>query len=139
MVKSLFSARMLECYGNLPEEILLFKRRGLCQFVTCKYSVWDKKKARARVIAECEALKEDDPDAYLAYWLMLHCGSRRGDLAVVKWDWVTKPGLHVRSDDNFHTKSEQSRLGPLSEAKLIHQRALQGSKTLILGEPYSSH
>ena len=74
----------------------------------------------ARVIAECEALKEDDPDAYLAYWLMLHCGLRRGEVAAAKWNWVNERGLHVRSDDSFQTKSGQSRLVPLSEAQIIH-------------------
>jgi hypothetical protein len=57
MVKSLFSARMLECYGNLPEEILLFKKVRPLPVRHPQYSVSDKKEAMARVIAECEALK----------------------------------------------------------------------------------
>ena len=138
MVKSLFSARMLECYGNLPEEILLFKKVRPLPVRHPQYSVSDKKEAMARVIAECEALKEKDPDAYLAYWLMLHCGLRRGEVAAAKWDWVTERGLHVRSDDNFQTKSGQSRLVPLSEAQVAHLRAFQGTNTFILGGAYTS-
>jgi len=64
---------MIECYGNLPEEILLFKKVRPPPVRHPKYSVTDKKEAMARIIAECEALKDYDPDAYLAYWLMLHC------------------------------------------------------------------
>ena len=52
----------------------------------------------ARVIAECEALKDDDPDAYLAYWLMLYCGLRGGEVAAARWDWLTERGLHLRSN-----------------------------------------
>jgi hypothetical protein len=57
MVKSLFSALMLECYGNLPEEILLFKKVRPLPMRHPQYSVSDKKEAMARVIAEGEALK----------------------------------------------------------------------------------
>ena len=48
---------MLECYGNLPEEILLFKKVRPLPLRHPQYSVSDKKEAMARVIAECEALK----------------------------------------------------------------------------------
>ena len=103
-----------------------------------QYSVSDMKEPIARVIDKCEALKDDDPDAYLAFWLMLHCGLPRVEVAAAKWDWVTERGVHVRSDDNFQTKSGQSRLVPLSEAQITHLRGFQGSNSFILGGAYSS-
>jgi len=79
-----------------------------------------------------------DPDAYLAFWLMLHCGLRRGEVAAAKWDWLTERGLHVRIDDNFQTKSGQSRLVPLSEAQITHLRGFQGAYAFILSGAYTS-
>ena len=51
---------------------------------------------------------------------------------------MTERRLHLRSDDNFQTKSVQCRLVPLSEVRKIHLLAFYGTNAFILDGAYTS-
>lgn len=132
-VKQLFSDRMIETYSRpLPGCIAEFKSVKPIPVRLKSYSVHDKKDKMAEVICKCEALKESDPGAYLAYWLMLHCGLRRGEASSARWSWVTSRGILVQEEDDFSTKSGRSRLVPLSEAQIAHLESFHEDRVHIL-------
>ena len=85
MVKTLFTARMLETYDELPPEIEQFRTVRPLPVRHPQYSVADKKSKMARVIERCHSLEDTEPGPYLAFWLMLYCGLRRAEVAASRW------------------------------------------------------
>ena len=125
--KQLFSERMFDTYSRpLPDCIKDFKSVKSLQVRVKQYQVSDKKAKMLEVIQKCEALKDTNPEAYLSFWLMLHCGLRRGEAASARWSWLSERGLIVQEEDDFSTKSGRSRLIPLSEKQIEHLRSFQG-------------
>ena len=138
-VKQLFSDRMVDTYSrSLPDCVDGFKAVKPLPVRQKQYTVSDKKDKMLKVIKQCEALKESDPGAYLAYWLMLHCGLRRGEAAAARWSWITPHGLMVQEEEDFSTKSGRSRLIPLSSAQIDHLKTFEEERVHILPGPMTA-
>ena len=133
--RSLFSARMLETYPELPDCVSEWRSVKLLPARMPQYTVADKKPLMKSVIARCRALKSSDPEAYKAFWLALHCGLRRGEIAAARWDWVTPHGILVQPGKSFTPKNGRSRLVPLSEDQIVELQSLKvpGSENIIDG------
>ena len=91
----------------------------------------DKKEIFRTIIKRCEASKESNPAAYLAYYLQLHCGLRRGEAASTKWSLLTDDCLLLQCDDEFQTKSGKDREITLSEEQVAHLRSSRKAVTVL--------
>ena len=126
-VRSLFSRRFIDSYKfDLPASLAAWQSKPLPKAIDdTQYTVKDKIDTFKVIIKRCEALKESNPAAYLAYYLQLHCGLRRNEAACARWSWLTEDSLLVQSEDDFSTKSGRSREVPLSPDQVAHLRSFK--------------
>jgi integrase len=132
MTKSLFSEHVVHIYRNLPKEVGEFKASKPLPARQAQYSVSDKRDAMRRIIERCEKLKNNKPDDYLCYFLMMHCGMRRKEAAFARWSWIGDNCITVREEEDFSTKSGRSRNIPLSDAQISFLRSRQKNRDHIL-------
>ena len=125
MTRSLFSARMLDTYKHLPECVYEWKRVILLPAQMPQYTVADKTASMKAVIERCNGFKVTDPEAYKAFWLALHCGLRRSEIAAARWTWITDNGILVQPEKDFTPKNGRSRLVPLSEGQVDELKAMR--------------
>ena len=137
-VKSIYSERILDTYKTIPEHVSDFKRVRSVRCGTVQYTVVDKRESIRQAIERCEKLKDTSPGAYISYYLSLHAGLRRGEVAAAKWDWLTPQGILIQNDGDFQTKSGRSRLVPLSASQIEHLRTFQGTSDYIVPGAYTS-
>jgi len=131
-IRSFFSRHFIETYPfELPACVrawtTLSKPRSIDN---TQYTIKDKKEIFQTIIKRCEKLKDSNPAAYLAYYLQLHCGLRRGEAASAKWSWLTDDCLLLQCDDEFQTKSGKDREIPLSEDQVAHLRSFRKAVTV---------
>ena len=131
-IKSLFSRHFRESYPfEIPACVKAWTELSKPKVTdNAQYTIKDKKEIFKTIIKRCEALKESNPAAYLAYYLQLHCGLRRGEAASAKWCWLTDDCLLLQCDDEFQTKSGKDREIPLSEEQVAHLRSFRKTLTV---------
>jgi len=136
--RQFWSDRMIQTYDSVPECIDGFKKVKPIPVRMPQYTVADKKESMVRIVGRCEKLRTIKPAAYLAYFLSLHAGLRRGELAAARWSWVESNGIRVQQEDDFTPKSGRSRLVPLSEAQVEHIRQFKGDGNHIIPGAYTN-
>ena len=136
--RQFWSDRMLQTYDTVPDCIAEFKKVKPIPVRMPQYTVADKKESMVRIVGRCEKLKTIKPAAYLAYFLSLHAGLRRGELAAARWSWVESSGIRVQQTEDFTPKSGKSRLVPLSEAQVAHLRQFNNGDTHIIPGAYTN-
>jgi len=137
-VKCLYSERLLDTYDKIPDHVTSFKRVRSLKAPSVQYTVADKKEKIADAIRRCDALEDENYGAWLTYYLSLHAGLRRSEVAAAKWSWLTDSGILVQSDGDFQTKSGKSRLVPLSQSQIKRLREYQFDSEYIVPGPYTA-
>lgn len=136
--RQFWTDRMLQTYDTVPECVDEFKKVRMIPVRAAQYTVSDKKESMKRIVGRCEKLRKIKPAAYLAYYLSLYAGLRRGELAAARWSWLESNGIRVQQEDDFTPKSGRSRLVPLSEAQVEHLKQFKRKGDYIISGAYTN-
>ena len=61
------------------------------------------------------ALRVKDPQLWLAYYLAMQTGLRKGELMALRWGWFADEGVTVRFEEDFIPKGKRERFIPLGK------------------------
>lgn len=69
-----------------------------------------------RLFQAAEKLKEDDPQAWVAFWLSSQAGLRRSEIGAARWRWLGDTHLRVCFEHDFVPKGKRERNVPFAPA-----------------------
>lgn len=116
--KSLFTKKMMQRYldAGMRIDVADFLARSVENGPSVRYKAPKDKSLAARTFKASEALKESDPNAYIAFTLAMQAGLRKSEIANARVHWIEDHIIHVQPTEDYDTKNSHGREIPINPA-----------------------